>query len=113
MPITGMHGLFYTAEADELRAFLRDKLSLPHTDTGGGWLIFDVPSADLGVHPGDSTAHEISFYCDDIEATVAELRSKGVDFTGEIQDEEWGRLITFDMPGGVSTLLYEPKYSKA
>lgn len=108
-----MHGLFYSPAADELRAFLRDKLGFPYTDTGGGWLIFDMPSADLGVHPGEQTMHEISFFCDDIEATVADLRAKGVDFTSEIQDEEWGRHISFDMPGGVSSLLYEPKYSKS
>jgi len=52
--IRGLHGLFYSAQADELRAFLRDKLALPHTDIGGGWLIFDLPEADLGVHPVDT-----------------------------------------------------------
>ena len=46
-----MHGLLYTPEPDELRAFIRDKLGLPFTDTGEGWLIFDLPEADLGVHP--------------------------------------------------------------
>ena len=113
MAITGMHGLFYTPEAEALRDFLRDKLSFPYTDTGGGWLIFDMPSADLGVHPGDAVMHELSFYCEDIDATVAELRAKGVEFSGDMQDEEWGRFITFQMPGGVSTMLYEPKYEKA
>ena len=100
MPITGMHGLFYSSEAEALRAFIRDKLGFSHTDAGDGWLIFDIPSADLGVHPGDSPAHEISFYCDDIDSTVADLRGKGVEFSSEIHDEEWGRHITFDMPGG-------------
>lgn len=112
MPITGMHGLFYSAEPDALRAFLKDKLGFPYTDAGNGWLIFDLPSADLGVHPGNSTAHEISFYCDDIDSTVADLRAKGVEFSNEVQDEEWGRHISFEMPGGVATMLYEPKYSK-
>jgi len=41
---------------------------------GGGWLIFDAPEADLGVHP-DKTAKlslelpTSSFYCDDIAQT--------------------------------------------
>jgi len=113
MPITGMHGLFYTPHADELRAFIRDKLGFPYTDTGGGWLIFDIPSADLGVHPSDAVSHELSFYCSDIDVTVEDLRAKGVVFTTEIKDEEWGRHVAFEMPGGVSTLLYEPKYTKA
>jgi hypothetical protein len=107
-----MHGLFYTPNADELRAFIRDKLGFPFTDAGDGWLIFDVPSADLAVHPGDGTAHEISFFCDDIEATVADLRAKGVTFSGDIQEQGWGRVISFEMPGGISSLLYEPKYEK-
>ncbi len=49
--IKGMHALFYTPQAEEIRAFIRDKLGLPYTDAGDGWLIFDVPEADLGVHP--------------------------------------------------------------
>ena len=51
--IRGMHALFYSTEAEALRAFLRDKLDLAATDVGGGWLIFDAPEADLGVHPTD------------------------------------------------------------
>ena len=43
--------MFYSSEAAELRAFLRDKLGFRSTDIGDGWLIFDAPEADLGVHP--------------------------------------------------------------
>lgn len=46
--IKGMHGLFYTPNAEEVRAFIRDKLGFVHNDIGRGWLIFDVPEADLG-----------------------------------------------------------------
>ena len=49
--IRGMHAMFYSSDADALRAFLKDKLDLAGTDVGGGWLIFDAPQADLGVHP--------------------------------------------------------------
>ena len=49
--IRGMHAMFYSSDAEGLRAFLRDKLGLKGTDVGGGWLIFDAPEADLGVHP--------------------------------------------------------------
>ena len=85
--IRGMHGLFYTPKAEEIRAFIRDKLGLPYNDTGGGWLIFDVPEADLGVHPSDKTHHSISFYCDDINKTVETLEKRGVEFTTGISDE--------------------------
>src|SRR5258708_5065306 len=75
--IRGVHTMFYTSQPEALRAFLRDKLGLPATDVGGGWLIFDLPEADMGCHPADAGApsgtHAVSFYCDDITATVAEL----------------------------------------
>ena len=115
--IRGMHGLFYSSEPEALRAFLRDKLEFPFTDVGEGWLIFDMPEADLGVHPtGDAEppagTHNLSFYTDDIEGTVAELKERGVTFSGAIQDQGFGLITTFEMPGGVEVMLYEPRYQK-
>jgi hypothetical protein len=49
--IKGVHTMFYSSEAEELRAFIRDKLQFPFTDSGEGWLIFDLPEADMGCHP--------------------------------------------------------------
>jgi hypothetical protein len=112
-----MHGLFYSSEPEAMRAFLRDKLRLPCSDIGDGWLIFDVPVADLGVHPIDDTAqppsgtHDISFTCDDIQGTVAELQARGVRFDQGIEERGYGFVTAFTMPGGVQVLLYEPKYT--
>lgn len=58
--IKGMHGLFYTPNPEEVRMFIRDKLGLAHNDIGEAWLIFDLPEADLGVHPSDKAYHSIS-----------------------------------------------------
>ena len=110
--IKGMHGLFYTPNAEEVRAFIRDKLGLAHNDMGEGWLIFDLPEADLGVHPSDKAYHSISFYCDDIYKTVEELKSRGVEFSSDISDESWGLLTHFRMPGNLEVELYQPKYEK-
>ena len=115
--IRGMHAMFYSSEADALRAFLRDKLGLSATDVGGGWLIFDAPEADLGVHPieGSEVASgtaDISFYCDDIAQTVAELRARGVEFTQEPEDHGYGLVTFFNVPGGFKVQLYQAKYSK-
>jgi hypothetical protein len=86
MPITGLAALFYSAQTPELRAFFRDRLNFPTTNAGGGWLLFDIPTADLGVRPTDphhphqpppNTA-AISFFCENLQATVADLHSKGV-----------------------------------
>jgi len=115
--IRGLHGLFYSSDADATRAFLRDQLQLPHVDVGGGWLIFDLPEADLGVHPLDeggqppANTHNVSFYCDDIAGTVADLRSRGVELD-DPQDHGYGFVTYFAMPGGIRVQLYEPKYVK-
>ena len=84
MTITGAHVLVYTPEADALRALLRDVTGWKHVDAGHGWLIFALPPAELGVHPSDGeTRHELSLMCDDIHATVRELRAKDVEIPGE------------------------------
>ena len=115
--IRGLHGMFYTSQPDQLREFLRDKLGLPFSDVGQGWLIFDVAEADIGVHPVEepshSGTHDLSFYCDDIESTVAELRSRGVEFDGEIMNQGWGSVIKLTMPGGVRVQIYQPRYQKS
>ena len=114
--IRGLHGLFYSSEVDAMRAFLRDKLRLPYTDVGQGWLIFDLPEGDVGVHPVDESTssgkHDISFYCDDIQGTVADMRERGVVFDGEVADHGYGFVTYFTMPGDVRVQLYEPKYRK-
>ena len=114
--ITGIHGMFYTDKAKELRAFIRDKLGIPGKDVGDGWLIFDFAEADMGCHPTDheqsppSGTHNVSFTCDDIEKTVAELRARGVEFSSGIEDRGYGYVIELVMPGGVEIDIYQPKY---
>ena len=121
--IRGVHSMFYTSDAHATRAFLRDKLGFPFTDVGEGWLIFDMPEADMGCHPADPSGreghttppagtHAISFYCDDIERTVAQLKSRGVEFTRPIVDAGFGLITAFRMPGGVEVDLYQPHYRK-
>jgi len=116
--ITGVHTMFYTSEADALRAFLRDKLQFPFTDVGHGWLIFDMPDAEMGCHPVDepgsspSGTHYVSFYCDDLKKTVAELRGRGVEFVDEISDAGYGMVTHFLMPGNVKVQLYQPRYKR-
>src|SRR5258708_5639933 len=117
--IRGVHTMFYTSHATELRAFLRDKLGFPATDVGGGWLIFDLPQADMGCHPEDPATpgkttgtHDISFYTDDLRATVEELKAKGVEFTCDVKDVGYGLNTYFRVPGGFEVQLYQPHYRK-
>jgi len=110
--------MFYSDQADALRAFVRDRLGFRCTDVGDGWLIFDIPEADLGCHPSSteggkpSGTHDISFYCDDIHQTVEELSSRGVEFTDDISDAGYGWVTHFTMPGRITVQLYQPRYQK-
>ena len=118
--ITGVHTMFYTSDPEGLRAFLRDKLGFPGTDIGAGWLIFDLPDAELGCHPAEkddgqpvpSGTPHISFYCDDIHKTVAELSGRGVEFEGDIVDAGYGLVTHFKVPGGFTIQLFQPRYQR-
>lgn len=110
--------MYYSSDAEGLRAFFRDKLGLRFSDVGDGWLIFDLPEADLGCHPSSeedgapSGTADISFYCDNIEETVKELQGKGVEFKGPVEDQGYGFVTYFLVPGNFWIQLYQPKYNK-
>lgn len=110
--------MFYSSDAEGLRLFLWDKLGFKANDIGNGWLIFDLPEADMGVHPSDeghgapSGTADISFYCDDIEITVKELKEKGVIFKGDVEDHGYGFVTYLQAPGDFWIQLYQPKYGK-
>lgn len=117
MAIIGAHALLYSHDAEAVRAVLRDVFELDHVDSGGGWLIFELPPAEVGVHPtmaADADAHhEFSFMCDDIAATMAELTAKGIEFDGEPTDEGFGIVAVMVLPGGLRVQLYEPRHETA
>jgi catechol 2,3-dioxygenase-like lactoylglutathione lyase family enzyme len=112
MGIVGAHVLLYTPDAEALRVLLRDALGWEHVDAGDGWLIFALPPAELGIHPSEGqTTHELSLMCDDIEATVAELRARGIEIRGDPEDRGYGIVTTMILPGGVEMDLYEPRHA--
>jgi len=110
--ITGVHAVVFTNDADRLRAFLRDVLEFASVDAGGGWLIFALPPAELAAHPADGDGHhELYLMCDDIEATVEELKAKGVEFARPITDEGFGLMTAIKLPGGGEFGVYEPRHA--
>jgi hypothetical protein len=51
--------------------------------------------------------------CDDLDATVDELRARGIQIRGEPQDAGWGIHVTTVLPGGVEVMLYQPRHPTA
>jgi catechol 2,3-dioxygenase-like lactoylglutathione lyase family enzyme len=112
--ITGVHALVFSKDAEAVRAFLRDVLGLPSVDAGGGWLIFALPPAELAAHPAEqSGAHELYLMCDDIAATVEELKAKGVEFATPVTEQGFGLMTRLKLPGGGELGLYEPRHPTA
>jgi len=113
--ITGLHAILYAPDAEKTRAFLRDVLGLKSVDAGHGWLIFALPPAELAAHPleaGEGPRHELYLMCDDLHATMKDLKAKGVD-CGELIEAAWGLGTTIHLPGGGALGLYQPKHRTA
>ncbi len=117
--ITGVHALLYADDHEAARAFFRDVLQVPHVDTGGGWLIFRTGPSELATHPnrwgdgpGDHVdeSYDVSLMCDDLEATIEELRGRGAELDGEVVDQPWGHTVRVKVPGARSVMVYEPTY---
>ncbi len=115
MTINAMHAIIYAEDADKTRAFFKDVLILKSVDAGQGRLIFALPPAELGIHPGSAgeKKHEMYLMCDDIQATVAQLKAKGVEFTSPVTDTGWGLLTSFKVPGSTDLSIYQPKHPTA
>lgn len=120
--ITGFHTIIYSDDPEVTRGFFRDVLGWPSIDAGGGWLIFKSPPNEIGVHPtagengevwGKIPFHQSSLMCDDIEATVADLRSKGIDVADEVTDQGYGLVTSFEVPAAGTMMLYEPRHDLA
>lgn len=118
--ITAVHTLIYADDPAAARAFFRDVLQLPSTDTGGGWLIFKTGPSELGVHPsrweyaggsgGTDQAFDVSLMCDDLPSTVKELTARGAEFAADVVEEPWGHSIQVKVPGVGTITLFEPTY---
>jgi catechol 2,3-dioxygenase-like lactoylglutathione lyase family enzyme len=121
--INGIHLLLYSRDPEADRAFFRDVLGFASVDAGEGWLIFALPPAEAGIHPGDGdfvekhSEHELSgsivyLMCDDLKATIDMLHGKGAE-TSEVVDAGWGITTTVRLPGGGGLGLYEPRHATA
>jgi len=124
--ITSIHTLIYSDDPKATRAFFRDVLGWRYVAEEweeNDWLIFNSGPSEVGVHPTYTLyegkkyehprAHMMSLMCDDIEATVDELRAKGAQFRGGIEEREYGRIIMMMVPGADDIQLYQPTHKVA
>ena len=124
MMINGAHVLFYSSDPEADRAFLRDVIGLRWIDIGHGWMIFAMPPAEAAVHPADDgirggthAGHAmigavIYFMCDDVEAEVERLASRGV-ACAALQRADWGISTAIPLPSGTAVGLYQPLHETA
>ena len=108
--ITGMHAIVFSPDAEKVRAFVADVLGMPSVDAGGGWLIFALPPAELAIHPADGASHQLYLMCDDIQATLAELKDKGAQVARDVSDQGWGLVAAIRLPDGSEFPIYEPRH---
>ncbi len=109
--ISGSHVMIFAADAEADRAFLRDMIELPCIDSGGGWLIFKLPPAEHGVHPGDNDFHQLYLICDDLDRTIERLNANGVE-SDPVATQDWGRSTAIRLPGGGKLGLYEARHAR-
>ncbi len=123
--ITSIQTLIYSDDAKATREFLRDVLGWKCVaeDFDKDWLIFKSGPSELGVHPTHTEwegksydfprHHSIALMCDDIETTVSELRAKGAQFRGPIEQQVYGRVVKMIVPGTDDIQLYQPMHKLA
>jgi catechol 2,3-dioxygenase-like lactoylglutathione lyase family enzyme len=123
--INGAHIVIYTEDAEADRAFFRDVLKFPFVDAGHGWLIFAMPPLEAAFHESENNdsknhdsknhdsesndRHELYLMCDDIAATLNDLKSKNMKVS-DVSEQRWGKLATFTLPGGGKIGIYQPKH---
>lgn len=121
--INGVHLLLYSRDPEADRVFFRDVLNFGAVDAGDGWLIFGLPSAELGIHPANGsfvqnhadqslTGCVVYLMCDNLRETINSLSAKGVATTA-IQEAEWGVATSVRLPSGGGLGLYEPRHPTA
>lgn len=102
-------------DMDRAVAFYRDALALTVKSQDSDWSEIEANGLMIGLNGREDASASsdggavISFQPDgDIESEVAELTSKGVAFTGDISDHEWGRIVPFKDTEGNDLQFYAP-----
>ena len=118
-----MHAIVFSPAAEKVRAFFADVLGLRSVDAGGGWLIFALPPAEVGIHPSDGErrllhgGHQLLgsvlyLMCNNLPAVIKSLQAKNVSCS-RVEEERWGITTTIQLPSGSEIGLYQPTHPMA
>jgi catechol 2,3-dioxygenase-like lactoylglutathione lyase family enzyme len=121
--VTGAHVLLYSDNPEADRVFFRDILGFPAVDADGGWLIFALPPAEVGIHPSDGEKRQLHggrqllgsvlyLMSDDLPALMQSLKAKSVTCS-PVEEEDWGIKTTIQLPSGGELGLYQPTHPTA
>jgi hypothetical protein len=110
--IFGAHLVLFSKDAEADRSFLSSMLGFESVDAGGGWLIFELPPAEVAVHPAESTGAELYLMCDNLNAQMESLSLKGV-ACSEVEEARWGSITRITLPGGGQVGVYQPRHPLA
>ena len=109
--IIGAHSVVSSTNPEADCAFLRDVLRLTNVDDGG-YLIFGLPPAEVSVHASErNDVHELYLMCDDVKAFIAEMERHSI-VCNPVQDQGWGLVTQFTLPGGGKLGVYEPRHAR-
>ena len=94
-------------------AFYGDTLGLSVKQHDSGWSEVDANGVKIGLNGTESPHGDggalVAFQPDgEIDQVVQRLREAGVEFSGEISEHPWGRIVPFKDPDGNDLQLYEP-----
>ncbi|MBV9818173.1 MAG: VOC family protein [Solirubrobacterales bacterium] len=104
--------VLYAADVSRLAGFyarlgFEERFRLPASDGSPGYVLLGRDASELGVvdevsprqlagvEPGPGSRHEMFVYVEDVDATVGELRERGVEVVREPVDMPWGERVAF------------------
>jgi hypothetical protein len=109
--IIGAHAVITSRSPEVDVAFFRDVLKLPSVNDGG-YLIFGLPPAEVSLHRADRIeGHELFLMCEDVKAFIADMSKRGIP-CAPVDDQGWGLLTNFSLPGGGKLSVYQPRHKR-
>ena len=107
------------ADIERAVDFYENTLGLEVTKRDGPWAEVDANGVTIGLNGREPEGTQaeggavLTFQHGEgsLEEAVKELKSRGVEFPGEISDHDWGRVATFKDTEGNDIQLYEPPRS--